>query len=356
MDTGPLLTDGARDAPASEVVATDALASAEEYQQRGWTDGLPVVPPTRQRVGEFLETMGLSPDDVVAVEPVRRRPLSAEKVAINAVMAGCLPEYFRVVVAAIRVMCRDEYLLHGSSASTGGSAPLLIVNGPIRAELGMNAGYNALANGSRANATIGRAVRLVLINLLEYIPGRYDRSALGHPGKYTFCLAEDEESSPWTPLAREREPSLGADDSAITVVACASPHQVMNEWTGEPTEILETFAAAIRANMLTYSIWSGNYTLVFARQLRDTLASAGWGKDDVRAYVHESARVKRGEWETVGKGALVDEATRGDEYRALGSPDDLLIVAAGGPANGFGAIIPPWYGNKSLAVTAKIDG
>jgi hypothetical protein len=218
----------------------------------------------------------------------------------------------------------------------------------------MNSGYNALANGSRANATIGRAVRLILLNLLEYVPGRYDRSALGHPGKFTFCLAEDEDASPWVPLARDRDPSLGEDDSAVTVVACESPHQIMNEWTREPEEILETFAAAIRANMLTYSIWSGNYVLVFARQLRDTLVSAGWNKQDVRSYIHESARVQRGQWETVGKGALVDDGNRDREYRALGSPDDLLIVAAGGPANGFGAIIPPWYGNKSLAVTAKV--
>ncbi len=345
----------ARHHDASEVVTADPGEAQELYQARGWTDGLPVTPPTRELVDRFLDEVGFEARDVVAVEPVRQRPLSAEKLAVNAVMAGCVPAAFPVVVAAIRAMCREEYLLHGSSASTGGSAPLLIVNGPIRTRLGMNSGYNALANASRANATIGRAVRLVLLNLLDFVPGRYDRSALGHPGKFTFCVAEDEESSDWVPLARERLPGLADTASAVTVVACSSPHIVMNEWTRDPEEVLEAFAASIRANMLTYSIWSGDYTLVLGGQLRDTLTAAGWTKQDVRRYVAGSARVTRGQWREVGKGALVDEDNRDREYRALDHPDDLLVVAAGGPANGFGAVIPPWYGKKSRAVTVPIE-
>lgn len=343
---------------ASKLEFDDATAMNEAYQDRGWTDGLPVVAPSAERVGEFLQAAELEAGDVVAVEQVRSRELTAEKLAANAVMAGCTAQAFPVVVAAIQGMCDERYLLHGSSASTGGSAPLLVVNGPVRGELGMNSGYNALANHSRANATIGRAIRLVLINLLEYRPGEFDRSTLGHPGKFTFCLAEDEEDSPWRPLALERREVEGrplpSGASAVTVMAASSPHLIMNEWTKDPEEILETFAAAIRANMLVYSIWSGNYAVVFPKQLRDNLAEAGWSKRDVRELIHQRARVPRGAWESVGKAAVVDDSNRDREYPALDEPDDLLVVAAGGPANGFGAVIPPWFGHKSRAVTTEI--
>ena len=133
----------------------------------------------------------------MGVERIRQRSITAEKVAINAVMAGCLPTYMPVVVAILRAMCQEPFNLHGSSGEHGGSAPFIVVNGPIRTALGMNATHNVLANGNRANATIGRAIRLVLINVLGCIPGQLDRSTLGHPGKYTLCIAEDEEDSPW---------------------------------------------------------------------------------------------------------------------------------------------------------------
>src|SRR5262245_34833306 len=271
----------------------DAYEANELFQKNGWTDGLPIVPPTEALVRAFLDAAGLQPADVVGVEPVRRRRITAEKVAIAAVMAGCRPEYLSVVTALVRAVCEPAYGLHGCTASTGGSAPFVVVNGPIRRELGMNATHNALANGSRANATIGRALRLLIINVLGGVPGQLDRSTLGHPGKFTFCIAEDEEDSPWPSLAAERGVPAGA--SAVTVLAAESPHQVMNEWTRDPKELLETYAAAIRANMLTYSIWPGNYGLVMAKQQRDVLVAAGWSKRDVREYLFESARVKRRE-------------------------------------------------------------
>lgn len=332
----------------------DAFAANELFQANGWTDGLPIVPPTASNVTPFLSAAGLAPADVVGIEPVRRRRITAEKVAIAAVMAGCLPACMPVIVAVVKAMCQPEFGLHGSTASTGGSAPLVIVNGPIRRALGMNATHNALANASRANASIGRAVRLLVINALGGIPGQLDRSTLGHPGKYTFCIAEDEEDSPWVPLATERGVPPGV--SAVTVLAAESPHQVMNEWTHEPREILDTYAAAIRANMLTYSIWPGNYAIVVPPQHRQVFAAAGWTKKDVRAYVHETARVTRRQWRGVGKAAVAPRKDEDQVYTALRSPDDLLVVAAGGPAGGFGAVVPPWYGSKSLAVTARIDG
>ena len=330
----------------------DAAEANELYQRNGWTDGLPIVAPTENAVARFLDAARLDPADVIGVEPVRRRSLSAEKIAIAAVMAGCLPEYMPVVIAIVTAMCRPEYALHGSTASTGGSAPFIVVNGPIRLAIGMNATHNALANASRANATIGRSVRLILLNVLGGIPGQLDRSTLGHPGKFTFCVAEDEEDSTWLPLSVER--GVPAGTSAVTALQVESPHQIMNEWTHDPKEILDTYAAAMRSNMLTYSIWEGNYAFVIPKQHREIFAAAGWSKQDIREYTFETACVKRGEWRAVGKAAVAGRKDEDRIYRALRSPDDLLVVAAGGPAGGFGAILPPWYGKKSLAVTVPI--
>ena len=187
----------------------DAFAVNEFYQAKGWTDGLPVVPPTEERVCEFLDAFGLAAADIIGIEPVRQRPITAEKAAINAVLAGCLPAYMPVVVTVLRAMCDEQYNLHGTTASTGGAASFIVVNGPIRTVIGMNARHNVFANGNRANATIGRAIRLLLINVLGVIPGELDRSTLGHPGKFTFCIAEDEEDSPWTPLAQARGVAAG---------------------------------------------------------------------------------------------------------------------------------------------------
>jgi hypothetical protein len=258
-----------------------------------------------------------------------------------------------VVVAAMKAMCDPQYALHGSTASTGGSAPFIVVNGPIRLAIGMNTTHNALANASRANATVGRTIRLILLNVLGGIPGQLDRSTLGHPGKYTFCVAEDEEDSTWLPLSVQR--GIPAGTSAVTALQVESPHQIMNEWTHDPKEILDTYAAAIRSNMLTYSIWEGNYAFVIPKQHREIFAAAGWTKQNIREYTFEAARVKRGEWRTVGKAAVAGRKDEEKVYRALRSPDDLLIIAAGGPAGGFGAILPPWYGKKSLAVTVPIS-
>jgi hypothetical protein len=340
--------------PSRSYEVADAFEANELFQDNGWTDGLPIVPPTEAAVGRFLEAASLAPADVVGTEPVRRRRITAEKVAIAAVMAGCRPDCMPVVVAIVKAMCEPEFGLHGSTASTGGSAPFVVVNGPVRRAIGMNATHNVLANGSRANAAIGRTIRLLIINVLGGIPGQLDRSTLGHPGKFTFCIAEDEEDSPWAPLAAERGVPPGA--SAVTVMAAESPHQVMNEWTRDPKEILDTYVAAIRANMLTYSIWAGNYALVIPKQHRELIAAAGWGKQEIREHVHAGARVSRREWRAVGKAAIASRQDEGRVYTALRSPDDLLVVAAGGPAGGFGAVVPPWYGAKALAVTARVGG
>jgi hypothetical protein len=329
----------------------DALAAQEFYHSRGWTDGLPVVPPTQDAVEACLEWALMTPDQLVGIEPVRTRAITAEKLAVNAVMAGCLPMHFPVVVAAFTAMLQEPFLLHGATASTGGAAILVVINGPVRKELGMVSTFNVLGSSDRATTVIGRAIRLVLYNLLDAKPGAVDRSTLGHPGKFSYCLAEDEENTPWLPLAEEY--GVPEHASGITVMAAGAPRQIMNEWTTEPEQILDTFVAEIRANMRHYSIWPGHYAIVVPSQLRSHFDNAGWSKADVREYVYQNARIKRSEWAECGKGAVVGD--RGDrEYAGLPDPEHLLVIAAGGPAGGFGAVIPPWYGNKSHAVTMAI--
>ncbi|HTW73209.1 MAG TPA: hypothetical protein VME47_25250 [Acetobacteraceae bacterium] len=329
----------------------DIQAAQELYHANGWTDGLPVVPPTADAVQACLDWAMTPPGQLVGMEPVRGVPVTAEKLAINAVMAGCLPMHFPVVLTAFAAMLQPPFLLHGATASTGGCAVLVILNGPIRREIGASGGFNALGNSDRATAAIGRAIRLALINILEVRPGGIDRSTLGHPGKYSYCIAEDEEGTDWQPLHVLR--GLPPEVSAVTVMAAGAPRQIMNEWTTAPEEILETYAAEMRANMRHYSIWSGNYAIVVPKQLRDHLQAAGWSKTDIANFIHARARIRRHEWAEVGKAAVV--RNRGDsEYAALESPDALLVVAAGGPAGGFGAVIPPWLGDKSKAVTLPI--
>lgn len=342
--------------PSDELTSTrhmvdDGPTGQEYFHSRGWTDGLPVVPPTADAVQACLDWAVLSAQHLVGIEPVRQRAITAEKLAVNAVMAGCLPMHFPVVVTAVTAMLDEAFLLHGATASTGGSAVLVVVNGPIRSELGMDGTFNALGPSDRASTCIGRSIRLILQNLLDVRSGGIDRSTFGHPGKLSYCLAEDEDDSPWPSLAEERlgDPHV----SAVTVLAAMGPRQVMNEWTTEPEQILDTFIAEIKANMLHYSLWPGNYAIVLPPQLRAHFAAAGWGKPDIQNYVFEHAAIHRRDWATVGKGAVINN--KGDRrYPALPDPDHLLVIAGGGPAGGFGAVIPPWLGHKSRAVTVPV--
>jgi hypothetical protein len=336
----------------SRVLQADDITAVQElYHSQGWTDGMPIVPPTEEAVRACLDWALMTPDQLIGIEPVRGRPVTAEKVAVNAVMAGCLPMHFPVLATAWSALLQEEFLLHGATASTGGCAIFVVINGDIRLEMGASGGFSALGGSDRATTCIGRAIRLGLLNILDVRPGGIDRSTLGHPGKFSFCVAEDEEGTSWTPLALQRDVPQGA--SAVTVMAAGAPRQVMNEWTVVPEDILETYAAEIRANMRHYSIWPGNYALIIAPQHRAHLEAAGWSKADIAQFIFERARVYRREWADVGKSAVVRD--RGDtEYAALPSPEHLLVIAAGGPAGGFGAVIPPWLGHKSRAVTAAV--
>jgi hypothetical protein len=217
----------------------------------------------------------------------------------------------------------------------------------------MSSAHSVLAGPDRASVCIGRAVRLVLRNLLEVRPGELDRSTLGHPGKLSWCMAEDEEGgAPWLPLGAERGVPEGV--SSVTAFAASGPRQIMNEWTTDPTEVLTTVVSEMKATMLHYSIWAGNYAVVIPPQLRAVFHDGGWSKADVRQFVYDHAVVTRSDWERVGKRAVVSDKNRHFEYRALPSPDHLLVISAGGEAGGFAAVIPPWLGPKSAAVTAGV--
>jgi hypothetical protein len=342
--------------------AADPVAAIEFCYRQGWTDGLPVMPPTDERVGAFLGGLKRDRDEVLGGVPERRRFVTVEQVAANAVMAGCLPEYAPVVVAAVEAVLQPQFNLVGPSASLGGAAILLIVNGPVVEQLQINCRNNLFGPGTRANATIGRAVRLVLMNTCGAIPGLFDRSCLGHPGKYTYCIGENEAESPWLPLHVER--GCAAGTSAVTVFACEGPRQVRNGLSHTPEGVLTTIADAMSSlgTSLTTSgsvgstssgTRQGEITIVIAGEHTQTISTHGWSKSDIRRYLAEHARrtvaeLKRG-------GGLAGAVAAGDEQRSIAvveRPEDIMIVAAGGQEGAISAVIPSW-GPKvsSTAVT-----
>lgn len=321
----------------------------EAFFQKGWSDGLPVVPPTEEKVLAFLDAAGLQPDEILGAIPERNRVFSAEKVAINAVMAGCLPEYFPVVVAAVRAISRPEFGLHGISASTAGAGILTVVNGPISKELGLNNGQNLMAPGNRANATIGRALRLVLYNL----GGReFDRTTLGHPGKYTFCISE--QASGWEPLHVMR--GLSREMSAVTVFAAEGPNQVQNHSALKPENILNTLADRMAALGSFNMGGDVEWAVILCPEHYKTLVNKGWTKRRVQTYLFDKAcrplaDLKRGGLDE-SPPAPKDEDTR---VRAVSDPDHILLIMAGGVAGRFSACIPGWFNRHiSRAVTEPI--
>ncbi len=323
----------------------------EAYFERGWTDGLPVVPATEAAVRHFLEAAGRASDEVVLAEPTRRRRITAEKVAINAVLAGCRPEYMPVLSAALEAMADPAFSLHGAITSTGGSATLVVVNGPIRGRLGLNAGPNVFGPGWRANATIGRAIRLITLNCLGAYPGILDRSTQGHPGKYTYCIAELEEQSPWEPLHVER--GLPREASAVTVFAAEGPHNVLTHY-GHGAEAILATLADVMACLGSFS--PGQSFVVLAPEHVRILARDGWSKARIKAELFANARRTMADLKRAGKFPGAVES--GDEARWIHrgqGPEDIHIVVAGGGAGGHSAFIPSWSRDRnSLAVTRPI--
>jgi hypothetical protein len=335
------------------VEAADPLAAIEAYFEKGWTDGLPVVPPTEERIWEMLEAMGKQPGEILGAITERARTITAEKLAINAILAGCLPAYAPVLLAAAEALCDPAFSAHGPTASTSGMAILTIVSGPIAPQIGLNAGENLFGPGWRANATIGRALRLLLRNVCGTVPGVLDRSCFGHPGKYTYCIAEDEAHSPWTPLHVEQ--GIPAEESAVTLFACESPHQVSNNSASDPESILATIADVMVAGG-RLSLSGQQFVAIIAGEHRHRLTQRGWAKKDVRTWLHEHAVRSEQELARAGRlplPATAEQAAR--QHRAVAEPEDILVVAAGGDTGGYSVVIPGWAGRfHSQAVTKPI--
>jgi hypothetical protein len=323
--------------------------------ERGWSDGLPVVPPTPERVARMLTGTTRDPDDVVAVVPPDLVECTVEKVAINAVMAGCKPEYLPVVLTTVEAACTDEFNMHGLLATTYFSSPVVIVNGPIARAIGMNSGMNALGQGNRANATIGRALQLVVRNVGGGRPGEVDRATLGNPGKYTFCFAEDEAGSPWEPLHVQR--GLPADASAVTLFAGDGVRGMVDQLSRTPESLARSIAACLRAVPHPKMALGFDTVLVVSPEHGRVFREAGWSKTRVRDELLALLQLD-GDDVVRGAGGIAEglpEGLAGAKVPKFGD-EGLLLVHAGGGAGLFSAIIGGWINGPggSQPVTREV--
>jgi hypothetical protein len=328
---------------------------AEAMFDRGWTDGLPVVPPTEARVLRMLDGTTRAPDEIVAVVPPDLVECTVEKVAVNAVLAGCKPEYLPVVLTAVEAACTDEFNGHGLLATTYFSSPVLIVNGPVRQAIGMNWGINALGQGNRANATIGRALQLVIRNVGGGRPGGVDRATMGNPGKYTFCFAEDEDGSPWEPLATSWGATPGA--SAVTLFAGAGVQPVVDQLSRTPESLASTFAACLRTVAHPKLLLAFDAVLVVSPEHGRVFREAGWSRSKLLDEIKDRLMLSGADL-VRGAGGIAEGLPEGMEGATLPKFRDggLLICHAGGGAGLFSAIIAGWASGStgSIPVTKEV--
>lgn len=322
----------------------------EYYYEKGWTDGLPVVPPTDSLIRAALQGAGLHPEDEIAFIEHRNVSVTAEKVAINAVMAGCKPEYMPVIITTIQAMADPAWSYHGPATSTGGAAVFMLVNGPIARELGINCGENLFGPGWRANATIGRAVRLIMRNVIGTLPGQLDRSTLGHGGKYTFCIAENEAESPWPPVHVER--GFQPEQNTITVLAALAPHQFYNQLSNTAEGVLTTACAYMR--MSPGISTQPEYVLIIAGEHMEIIAKEGWSKSDIKQFCFEHTKTSDAELKRIQVIPVKIQPEDENTLRSLvPTPEDFIVVAAGGRAGAFSCYIPGWSGKRSSQSVTK---
>jgi hypothetical protein len=302
------------------------------YQERGWTDGLPIVPPTETRVHEFLKQTARDGREVVGVLPPRQGEATIEKIAANAVMAGCRPEYFPVVLAAIEALADPKFNLDSVQATTHPVATLLVVNGPIARALGIQAGYNAFGQGFRANVTVGRAVRLVLMNVGGGLPGSGDRATQGTPAKIAYCVAENEAESPWEPL--HVEAGLPADTSTVTVFGAEGPHNIQDHHSNTALGVLLTVAGAMGQAGSNNLLGRGWPLLSLGPEHAATIAKEGYTKQQVKQFLYKHARYplkrlgleyQRQQVERWGVADAPDTMVP-----IVRRPEDISIIVAGG--------------------------
>ena len=318
-------------------------AAQEFYLDNGLTDGLPVVPPTPAKVQAMLDFAGLAPEAVVGTETIRGKRFTAEKLAVNAVMAGCRPEYFPVVAATIAAACERPYNLHASSTSTNGVTIMPLVSGPYADEIGMNSGVELMGNGNRANATIGRAVNLVKTNFYGSVAQEMDNSTFGHPGKVSFCFAENTAVSPWPSLAEEM--GFGAGSSTVTAVAANSPLQVSIYGDKRP----ETFLTQTAHAMLALGPSVSEVVVVISPELMAYVGEAGWSRVQVQEFLFQKTHRPVREW--VAWKRLDHPGPDEDLGLVRGcfaDPDRIVVVPGGGMAGAFIDIISSWGSSRSV--------
>jgi len=349
----------AKASPANMVPAGVDLV--EYYYERGFTDGLPVVPPTQEKIDEIVARLGGDAGFVEARVAPRWGELTREVLAINMVMAGCKPEYAPVVLAAVKAITDQAFNLNGVQATTHVAAPLLIVNGPIAREIGMNGGVNAFGSGNRANATIGRALRLIMLNVGGGWPGDLDKSTLGHPGKYTYCVCENELQSPLAPYHVEH--GYKAEDSTVFAMAAEAPHSVTNHISNDPEGILDTMCSAMSTIASNSAVLGGHIAVVLGLEHAQTIGKHGWSRADVRNYLyvnHGNRFIDLAYGHRYGKvynRNLPKYYKRNDDTRIpiVHSPDHIHLFVMGGEAGRFSVLIPGW-GHMSTPVLRAIDG
>jgi hypothetical protein len=332
------------------VDSADVRQAIEYYEERGWTDGLPVVPVTESYLAEFLAVSTRHPQDIVFAMPHLDRHCTVRVAAINAALAGCRPEYFPVVLAAWESLTAEGYVPKGIWQSTTGSAPLLVVNGPVRNEIGLNSQGNIFGSGFRANATIGRALRLTAINCFGLAPHHLDQATQATPAKYAACIGENEEESPWPALHTEH--GFDAHESTVTAMSVRSVIHIEARHTSVPEQLgLDLAGTVSRTGALVHETISA--CLVLSPEHAHVFARAGWSKADVRQFVYEHAGRTRAELAAVGKDAISRSTRwrlpadhpeampdgRPDEFvRVLNSPEALLTVVAGANNAGVSAV------------------
>ena len=326
---------------ARRVEVADAEDEFEAMFDRGWTDGLPVVPPTEQRVMRMLTGTTRQPTDVVAIVPPDLVEITVEKVAINAVMAGCKPEYLPWVIAALEAVCNDTFNIHGVLATTMPVGPVIVCNGPGTRAIGMNSGMNVFGQGNRANLTIGRAVQLIIRNIGGGRPGEVDRATHGNPGKLSFCFAEDELGTPWTTLSESRGISRTTD--AVTVFPGEGPRCVVDQLARDPESLTNTFAACLRTLHNPKSVLAFDAIVVMGPEHARVYADAGWDRDRVLSEIHARLQIPGSELIRGANGIAEGVPTHLSgmtlpKFR----PGGLLLVHAGGGAGLFSAIIGGW--------------
>jgi hypothetical protein len=347
---------GGRTLASRPVELADLEDDMEAMFARGWTDGLPVVPPTEQRVLAMLAGTSRAPDEVVAVVPPDLVECTVEKVAVNAVMAGCLPEHLPVVLAAVEGACTDAFNMHGLLATTFAASPVVVVNGPVRKAIGMNSGGNALGQGNRANATIGRALQLVVRNVGGGRPGEVDRATQGQPGKFTSCFAEAEEDSPFEPLAQSR----GVAGSALTLFAGSGWWPVCDQLSRTPESLARSFAYALRGVWHHKLAMAFDAMLVVSPEHGRVLREGGWDRARLLAELDELLTVP-GEELVRGAGGIAEglppamfSGRRDGVPVAKFRPGGLLLVHAGGTAGLFSTVVPGWVSGAGGSDTTTI--